>query len=217
MFRVLNCLTSDHDWRLVALAVLVCFGASAAALSLLQSARDARGATRAAWIAAAGAVGGGGIWATHFIAIIAYDPPVNVGYDVGLSALSLLVAMTVTAAGLGVAVRAPRSWGAAAGGAIVGAGIAAMHFVGMAALELPGRIAWSPDLVIAAIVLGIALTASALVVAGRKDAVATYSPPRCCSHWRSSPFISPQWAPSSSFPIRRASSIRSRCRKRCSP
>ena len=169
MFRVLNCLASDHNWRLVALAVLVSVGASAAALSLLLSARAARGAARAAWIAAAGVAGGGGFWATHFIAIIAYDPPIDVGYDVGLSALSLLVAMAATAAGLGVAVRTTRPRGAAAGGAIVGAGIAAMHFIAMAALELPGRITWSPDLVVAAIVVGVAFTAGALAVAGRND------------------------------------------------
>jgi diguanylate cyclase (GGDEF)-like protein/PAS domain S-box-containing protein len=168
MSRVLTCLATEHDWRLVGLAVLLCFVASVAAIRLFRRAIAAAGARRAAWIVGAGAVTGFGIWATHFIAMLSYEPGVATGYETGLTALSLVAAMAVTTMGLAVAVHGPPPWGAVAGGAIVGTGVAIMHYSGMAALDVPGRIVWSPDLVIASIALGILFAAAALGVAVRR-------------------------------------------------
>jgi diguanylate cyclase (GGDEF)-like protein/PAS domain S-box-containing protein len=164
MFRVITCLTSEHDWRLVVLAGLVCFLASCAAVSLVHRALAAQGRTRTVWIATAGAATGCGIWATHFIAVLAYDPGVVVGYGLVLTTLSLVVAIAITSCGLAAAVSGRGPWRAAAGGALVGGGVACMHYLGMAALELPGRITWAPGLVIASIVLGIVLGAAAVAV-----------------------------------------------------
>jgi len=74
MFRVYSCLTVDHDWRLVVLAGTVCFLASAVAVSLFHRAQAATGRTRLVWLSLDAAVAGCGIWATHFIAMLAYDP-----------------------------------------------------------------------------------------------------------------------------------------------
>ena len=71
MYQVLYCLTDEHDWSLVALAAAVCLLASAAAISLFHRARATQGSARVAWIGLDAAVSGGGIWATHFIAILA--------------------------------------------------------------------------------------------------------------------------------------------------
>src|SRR6267143_3582576 len=76
MFRVLTCLATEHDLRLVGLAGLVCFLASFAAISLFHRAGAAHGRGRAMWIMTAGTATGCGIWATHFIAMLAYDPGV---------------------------------------------------------------------------------------------------------------------------------------------
>jgi diguanylate cyclase (GGDEF)-like protein/PAS domain S-box-containing protein len=167
MSRVLTCLATQHDWRLVVLAVLLCFVASVAAIRLFRRACATMGATRAAWIMGAGAVTGFGIWATHFIAMLSYEPGVATGYAIGLTALSLLAAMAVTTMGIAVAVHGPAPWGAAAGGGIVGTGVAIMHYTGMAALEMPGRIVWSHDLVLVSILLGIVFAAAALGFAVR--------------------------------------------------
>src|SRR5712691_7051461 len=169
MFRVLTCLTGEHDWRLVVIAGLVCFLASVVAVSLFHRACATRGRARATWIVAAGAAAGCGIWATHFIAMLAYDPGVSIAYNIGLTALSLAAAATVTAVGLGVAVYDPARWGAPIGGAIVGGGIACMHYIGMWAVELPGRVTWSLDLVLVSIVVGIVFGTAALAVAVRRD------------------------------------------------
>jgi len=100
MFRVFNCLTVEHDWRLVIVAGIVCFLASLVAVNLFHRARVTQGGVRAAWLLTAGAATGCGIWATHFIAMLAYEPGVAVAYDIGLTALSLVAAMAVTSGGL---------------------------------------------------------------------------------------------------------------------
>ncbi len=167
MFRVFNCLTTEHDWRLVVIAGALCFLASLTAIILFARARATSGRARAIWILAAGAAAGSGIWATHFLAMLSYEPGVPVAYSIGLTTLSLLVAAGVTALGLGVAVLVPGRWGAPLGGAIVGAGVACMHYIGMWALELPGYLTWDTSLVVASIVVGMLLGMSALAVAVR--------------------------------------------------
>jgi len=93
MFRVFSCLTEEHDWHLVLLAGLVCFLTSLAAILLFRRAGAARGRIRAFWLLAAAAAAGCGIWATHFIAVLAYQPGVSVHYDTKLTILSLVVAV----------------------------------------------------------------------------------------------------------------------------
>lgn len=165
MFRVFSCLTDQHDWRLLVLAVLVCLVASVVAVNIFHRAIATRARTRWIWIAIAGAAIGYGIWATHFVAMLAYEPGVTTGYGIMLTASSLAAAMLLTSVGFGVAVRAIGRWRAAAGGIIIGGGIASMHYLGMWALEVPGRVAWSVDLVLASIILGMCFGYAALAVA----------------------------------------------------
>jgi diguanylate cyclase (GGDEF)-like protein/PAS domain S-box-containing protein len=169
MFRVLTCLGTEHDWRLVGLAGIVCFLTSVAAVNLFHRARSFGGRARAAWLLSAGAATGCGVWATHFIAVLAYNPGFPVAYNVALTAVSLVVAVVVTSSGLTIATYGNRRWSAAAGGAVVGAGVACMHYLGMAALELPGVVEWAPDLVIASIIIGMLFGTAALAVAARNE------------------------------------------------
>jgi diguanylate cyclase (GGDEF)-like protein/PAS domain S-box-containing protein len=169
MYQVLNCLSTEHDWRLVALAGAVCFLASAVAISLFDRARASQGRARALWIALDATVSGCGIWATHFIAMLAYDPGTGAGYSIRVTLLSLIFAITITGIGLSIALADLRRVFAAIGGAVVGIGVAAMHYTGMMALELPARIVWSFDIVTASVVLGSLFGALALVVASSRN------------------------------------------------
>ena len=169
MFRVFNCLTLARDWQLVVLASVVCFLASIAAVSLFHRARALEGRARIAWLVTAGAATGSGIWATHFIAALAFHPGFPVSYDISLTALSLLVAMLMSLLGLAWALYATHRWQAALGGGIVGAGIACMHYTGIAGLQIPGYVVWSPDLVAASLVFGVVLGAAAMVMTVRSD------------------------------------------------
>src|ERR1700735_4525242 len=123
MFRVFNCLATQHDLRLVIVAGIVCFLSSLTAITLFNRARSTAGRARLIWIAAAGAASGCGIWATHFLAMVAYETNVAVPDDINLTILSLLAAAVVTGLGLAVAVLLPRRSGALLGGAIIGIGV----------------------------------------------------------------------------------------------
>ena len=169
MYQVLFCLTDEHDWRLVALGGAVCLLASAAAISLFQRARAPHGPGRLSWIALDAAVSGCGIWATHFIAMLAYGPGGAGAYNIPVTILSLILAISVTFVGLSIAVSSSRPLWIILGGAVVGTGVAAMHYTGMAALEMPARVSWIASTVVASVLFGIVFAASALFVAARRD------------------------------------------------
>jgi diguanylate cyclase (GGDEF)-like protein/PAS domain S-box-containing protein len=169
MFRVFTCLTEAHDWRLVVLSGAVCLLASLSAISMFQRARATRGRARAVWIVMTGAAAGSGIWATHFVAMLAYDPGVAVAYDALLTGLSLVVAAAITTVGVTFALYGSHRFAAPIGGGIVGGGVAAMHYLGMWALAMPGQVTWSLDLVAASILLGVLFGAAALALAVRRE------------------------------------------------
>jgi methyl-accepting chemotaxis protein len=167
MFRVLTCLTVEHDWRLVGVAAVLCLFASLTAVNLFNRARATAGRARALWIIAAAIATGFGIWATHFVAMLAYEPGIPIAYSLSLTVLSLAAAALITGSGLSIAVYSGASWAPALAGAVVGGGIAAMHYTGMFAVQIPGRVTWDLPLVLASIFFGMALGAAAMVVAIR--------------------------------------------------
>src|SRR5882757_2185263 len=147
MFKIYNCIAYAHDLRLVGLAALVCVLASFTAINLLHHARQSHGHMRGVWLAVSAISTGFGIWATHFVAMLAFTPGIPSGYNITLTVLSLLAAILLTGAGLGVALIPNWRHGPWIGGAIVAGGIAAMHYTGMAAFEIAGAILWDPVLV----------------------------------------------------------------------
>ncbi|HET7911402.1 MAG TPA: MHYT domain-containing protein, partial [Pseudolabrys sp.] len=171
MLTVYNCLVDEHDLRLVVLAALVCAIASFAALSLLHHVRRSTGYMRAVWLTVSAISTGFGIWATHFVAMLAYSPAIQNAYSVPLTSLSLVAAIVLTGVGLAVAVSSKFRGGTWIGGGLVGGGIAVMHYTGMAAFEVQGRIIWDLPLVTASIVLGAVIGAAALPVGLRADSL----------------------------------------------
>ena len=104
MFRVLGCITQDHDLRLVVLAGVLCLFACSTAMSLVGRARASDGRTRTLWVAGAGFVAGCGIWATHFVAMLAYQARFPLDYDIALTILSVVIAIALCGAGFALAV-----------------------------------------------------------------------------------------------------------------
>jgi diguanylate cyclase len=163
MYTVISCLTDQHDHRLVILAVVICALATFTAFYIYRSARQHPGPKRLGWVVLAGVATGAGIWATHFVAMLAFKTGLPTAYDPTLTAASLLVAIIVTTTGLLIAVQYRSKWWAAAGGAVIGLGIASMHYVGMRAYSVMGTVEWDPVLVSASIVLGVVFASGALV------------------------------------------------------
>jgi methyl-accepting chemotaxis protein len=166
MFRILNCLTTQHDWRLVIVAGVVCFLLSLTAITLFHRARSTAGMTRAVWISA-----GGGDRLRHMGDAFFGNARLRTRRAACLRHLSDDLVAACGGDGHGgrvaAAVFIPGRWGAPIGGGIIGAGVASMHYLGMEAVELPGHVEWDVPLVIASIVLGMILGMAALAVAVR--------------------------------------------------
>lgn len=171
MLTVYNCIVNEHDLRLVALAALICGISSFSAVNLLHHVGRSTNRNRLAWLMIAAASTGFGIWATHFIAMLAFTPGIPNAYNPELSVLSLAAAVVVTAAGMWVATLRNGLDHYLVGGAILGAGIATMHYIGMAAFEVQGRIEWNPLLVAVSLLAGVTLAALALVVVLRRPSL----------------------------------------------
>src|ERR1700730_14104541 len=161
MLRVYACITEQHDLRLVFLAALICIAACSISMRLFIRANDAEKDRALLGLFGAATVFGAGVWATHFIAELAYEPGIPIGYDAGFTALSFLAAIGAVWLGMFVAHRyaAP-----VLGGAMIGAGIATMHYIGMAALRAPAQQHWDAGYVLASIAVAMAFAAAAVRV-----------------------------------------------------
>jgi signal transduction histidine kinase len=161
MLRVIGCITEQHDLGLVLLAALLCFSSCFTALNMIRRARAAEAFVRKLWLGGAGFMTGSVIWATHFVAMLAYRSSLEIGFDMGLTVLSALVAVLLSTAGYWLCLSRP---GPVLGGLVIGGAIATMHYIGMAAVEIHADPIWSPVYVGVSILLGTVLTALAMKV-----------------------------------------------------
>ncbi|MGE0849439.1 MAG: EAL domain-containing protein [Hyphomicrobiaceae bacterium] len=168
MYRVFNCLVVQHDYLLVLLAAAICAATTFTSFSIYSRVAQAQKSMRLSWLFLTGVCTASGIWATHFVAMLAYSAGVETAYDPLLTAGSLFVAIVATT--LGYLVCSGRSRAeVATGGIIVGLGIGLMHFTGMRALVVPGTVKWDATLVVASLVIGAALASAATTVFHRLD------------------------------------------------
>ena len=164
MLHVIGRIAGQHDLRLVFLATLLCFFSCFTAINTIGRARGAQGGTRWLWLAAAAVLTGSGIWATHFVTMLGYKTPLEIGFDLLPTALSGLAAIALSLAGYWLSLN---KGGPVLGGLVVGAAIGVAHFIGVSAMEIRADAAWSPITVAVSIALGMGLTALALFLATR--------------------------------------------------
>lgn len=141
-----------------------CTGA-ATGLACTSRARAASGGTRAAWLVfGAIALGGTGIWVMHFVAMLGFSASgVNIRYNIPETLLSAAIAIVVVGAGLFITELGKRKLPAMlVGGALAGAGVAAMHYMGMEAMEMSADVVYDPTYVIASVVIAIVAATAAL-------------------------------------------------------
>jgi signal transduction histidine kinase/NO-binding membrane sensor protein with MHYT domain/AmiR/NasT family two-component response regulator len=165
MYKALLCL-QKHDPQLVGLAAAICLFACAASLHAYARAiasTDAR--YRFAWCGVVAAFLGSGVWATHFVAILAFQKEM-IAFDLALTTLSWFIVVIGVGAGALVATHWPGRAGRMIAGVAWGVSIAVMHFVGVAAVRLPATMAWQLPVAVAAVVVGVGFASAALLVAG---------------------------------------------------
>jgi two-component system sensor histidine kinase/response regulator len=159
-------LIGSYDYRLVALSIFIAMLASYAALDLSGRVTSAQGQMRLLWLSGGAMAMGIGIWAMHYIGMLAFHLPVPVQYDWPTVLLSLLAAVCASAEALLVVSRPQMGLlRGVVGSIIMGGGIAAMHYIGMAAMRLPAMCAYSSTLVIVSVVLAIVISFVALSLA----------------------------------------------------
>lgn len=167
VLRFLICLTHEHDLWLVGVAALFCLVGSTITIRLLERIRLDENGARTAWSFMGGVSTGATIWCTHFVSMIAYQPGVEVAYEPKLTAISLLLAIAGSAVALRVATVRGRKM-PVLGGALFGLTVTVMHYTGMAAFAVQGRILWSIDYVAISIVGAVLLGALAFERARRR-------------------------------------------------
>jgi NO-binding membrane sensor protein with MHYT domain len=161
-------LTATYDPYLVALSVLVACFASYTALDLGGRVALGKGPTHPIWLAAAALTMGGGIWSMHFVAMLAFELPRPVSYDVGLTVLSLVLAILGTSGSFYVISRPGASRAhLVLSGVFMGFGICSMHYTGMAAMRGPVEVSYDPLWVALSVIIAIGAATAALWLAFR--------------------------------------------------
>jgi diguanylate cyclase (GGDEF)-like protein len=149
--RIVTCLTQEHNLLLVALAAIICVAGSVVLSRLYDKNRRSTPGARLPWLFLGALAGGATIWCTHFVAMLAYRPGMEVTYAPDMTGGSLAVAMA--ACGLAMFVGSLRMrWAPMAGGGVFGLGVALMHYTGMAAFTADALVTWSPVYVAASLI-----------------------------------------------------------------
>ena len=165
MFTVMH---GTYNPYLVALSILVASFASYTALDLGGRVPPAQGPTNRIWLAAAALIMGGGIWSMHFVAMLAFVLPMPMSYDVGLTVLSLVLAILAASGSFYVisrpGVSRPRL---VLSGVFMGIAIFGMHYTGMAAMRGPVELSYDPLWFALSVIIAIGTATAALWLAFR--------------------------------------------------
>jgi NO-binding membrane sensor protein with MHYT domain len=156
------------DLVLVAVSYAISVFGSYVGLVLAEQIKDLRNSMDRMWLGGAAiALGGGAIWSMHFIGMLAYKTPVPVTYDAMLTVISMIVAIVFVGIGIYLVIRQPHmKFSTLIGaGVITGLGVAAMHYTGMAAIQMAGEMHHDPMIVAISIVIAIVASIAALWIA----------------------------------------------------
>lgn len=155
-------LPSDYDAALVLLSYLTTAMASSAALLIAWRIRnDLGGRARTLWLSLGALTMGMGVWAMHFVAMLAMSLPLPIAYDVPITVVSVLPAIVAGAVCLTGAIRGTTGW-LLCGGVVMGVGIGAMHYIGMAAMRVNAEMLYDPRLFLLSIVVAASLAIASL-------------------------------------------------------
>jgi NO-binding membrane sensor protein with MHYT domain len=159
---------SSYNAGLVLMSYAMSVFGSFVALMLAAQVNDLQRTMDRIWLIGASiALGGGGIWSMHFIAMLAYDSGMTVAYDLPLTLGSLLVGVLFTGIGFFVAcASSARNLSVLTlAGALMGSGVAAMHYMGMAGMRMPADAHYDTSIVALSVVIAIVASCVALWLA----------------------------------------------------
>lgn len=157
-------LDGSYDFGLVALSLTIAIFASFMAFNVATQAAVSTNKFRKYTLLSAGSIAmGGGIWAMHFLGMLAFELCTAVSYDVGITLASALPGIAAAWVALYLMTKPTISFTEIlTGGVLVGSGIGTMHYSGMAAMEMSPLLRYSPSLFILSIVVAVCLAMLAL-------------------------------------------------------
>src|SRR6202158_4995636 len=166
-------LIGSYHYPRVSLSVLSAMFTSFAALDLAGRVTAAGGWIRAVWLLGGAGAMGTGIWSMHYIGMLAFILPIPVAYHWPTVLLSLFAAILASVIALYVVSRQKMSASRAVAGSLpMGAGIASMHYIGMAAMRLPAICQFNSFLVVLSVVFAVLISLAALwITLDRKSVV----------------------------------------------
>lgn len=154
LYRVINCISDDHDTMSVALAIFICLFSAICSILVFQRGQvSSKLYIKRLWAGASGAIIGLGIWATHFVAMLGYDPGFDVLFDGRVTVLSALIVTfgflsisQILITGMSPTRRIVCS-------AIACASVTGMHYYGVSALRISGLFEFDADLVATSVIV----------------------------------------------------------------
>lgn len=161
-------LIGSYSPTLVIISLCVAILASYTALDLTGRIATAKGRAVHLWTAGGAIAMGIGIWSMHFIGMLAFKLPIDLGYDGTITLLSLLIGVLSSGFALWL-VSQPQlpAWQLAFGALVMGAGISAMHYTGMAAMRMQPGIDYDPTLFGTSLMIAVGASGAALWIAFR--------------------------------------------------
>ncbi|MDO6413116.1 EAL domain-containing protein [Sphingomonas sp. BIUV-7] len=166
MTALVRNLASHHDATLVTIAILVCLFGGYTLFAIADHSSRVPANRRVLWLGMGAVAGGVTIWATHFIAMLAYRNGMPVAYSAKLTAVSVVVAIAGTMLSVLIGRTMVIAWAKPAAGLALGATISTMHFIGMSAMSTASPMQYDHRIVAWSIVLGTLLTTLAIAAFG---------------------------------------------------
>lgn len=161
-------MTATYNFYLVVLSALIAVLASYTTLELARKVTASQGLTRRLWLTGGAIAMGTGIWSMHFVAMLAFSIPIFIGYNLMIVLASLIVAILASLQALFIICRPKSNAQILLSGSIaMGIGIASMHYIGMAAMEMPATLRYKPSLFLLSVAIAIAVSLVALKLAIR--------------------------------------------------
>ncbi|MGE0858093.1 MAG: MHYT domain-containing protein [Gammaproteobacteria bacterium] len=155
MLRIADCFDAEFDPYLVLIAGVICaLGACATVVAAGRVHADTGGML---WRALLAVCATSTVWATHFVAMLAWRTDIPISYALLPTLASYLVGLAVGGTALALAPRLAAHGKPLAHGLGFGVGVAALHYVGMSAVRVPGRLLFDPWLVAASVAASCAL------------------------------------------------------------
>ena len=172
MFPIVEWSADAHDPSLLLIAVAVCCLASLVTFDFFsRTLQQQNKPNLGIWLALTTVAASSGIWATHFIAMAAFTPPVALGFAMNETALSFLVACVFTGSAVLFATSYSGRVARLGAGALIGVGASLMHYVGTKGLQVAGHVSWNGWDVAASIAAAVSFSMAAFVLIGLGDTV----------------------------------------------